>query len=277
MSALIVVNVAFVLFDTMSHEPTFLVAAARPVEVASVGIFTVEYLLRLWTADSLFPELSPVRARLRYVASGMAIIDLLSILPFYLPAVIPVDLRILRILRLVRLVRVFKLGRHSTAMATVGKVLKRSAPALVSAVSVILLAVVVWSVLMYYVESGTNPEFTSAFSGLWWAISTITTVGYGDIYPVTVLGKILGALIELSGVALVAIPTGIVSAEYMNELDRQPELESGSERPPVDQLLRLRAMLDDGLLTRSEFEACKRSCLEVIKVAPGTTDGAPPS
>ena len=256
MSVLILVNVAFVLFDTLSHEPGILKTSARPVEVVSVAIFTAEYLLRLWTADLLYPESTPARARLRYVMSGMAIVDLLSILPFYLPG--SLDLRILRILRLVRLVRVFKLGRYNTAMGIVGRVLKRAAPALVSAISVIFLMVIVWAVLMYYVENDAQPEqFTSAFQGLWWAISTITTVGYGDITPVTVLGKILGAMIELSGVALVAIPTGIVSAEYMNELDREPETVQDNKPQPVELLVQLKAMMDDGLLTRNEFETCK--------------------
>ncbi|MDR1188158.1 MAG: ion transporter [Bifidobacteriaceae bacterium] len=219
MSALIVVNVVFVLVDTVASRPHWLIIASNAVEVVSVAIFTIEYVLRLWTADLRYPDSRPGRARLRYVASGMAIIDLLSILPFYLPMLIPVDLRILRVLRLVRLVRVFKLGRYSAGMATVGRVMKKSAPALASSVFVVVLLMIVSAVLEYYVEHPEQPEaFDSAFSALWWAVATITTVGYGDIYPVTLIGRILGAVIALLGVALVAIPTGIISAGFVDEL-----------------------------------------------------------
>jgi len=270
MSVIIVINVAFVLLGTLEREPQVLVAAAPTVEGVSVVLFTLEYALRLWTADLLYPASTPARARLRYVMSGMAIIDLLSILPFYLPAILPIDLRVLRLLRLVRLVRVFKLGRHSRAMATLGRVLGRAAPALVSAMSVIFLLVVVWSVLMYFFENPVQPDtFTSAFTGLWWAISTITTVGYGDIYPITVIGRIFGAIIELSGVALVAIPTGIVSAEYMKELD-DADASPSDATTAVAQLAELRVMLEDGLLTRREFDTVKASILARLGPHPDT-------
>jgi len=224
MSALIVVNLAFVLIDTLHDRPEGLIDASRIVEVVSVIIFTIDYVLRIWTASARYAGLGPVKSRLRYVVSGMAIIDLLSILPFYLPAVLPIDLRVLRVLRLVRLIRVFKLGRHSSGLARVGRVLKKSASALVSSMSVVVLLMIVAAVLEFYVESPVQPEnFDSAFSGLWWAVSTITTVGYGDMVPVTVLGKVLGAIIELLGVGLVAIPTGILSAGFVEETHAEKE------------------------------------------------------
>jgi len=257
MSVLIVVNVVFVLVDTLSREPTSLTRASRVVEVVSVAVFTIEYLLRLWTADLIHPELRASAARLRYLVSGMAIIDLLSILPFYLPAVIPVDLRVLRLLRLVRLVRVFKLGRYSTALAAIGRVLKRSAAAFISAMAVVGFLLIIASVLMYYVENPAQPQsFSSAFAALWWAVSTITTVGYGDMVPVTVVGKVLGSVIDLLGVALVAVPTGIISAGYMSEID-SAELADN----PVEQLTKLQGLLNDGLLTRDEFDTCKQRVL----------------
>ncbi|MCL2489977.1 MAG: ion transporter [Propionibacteriaceae bacterium] len=262
MSLLIIVNVIFVLVDTLSHEPTFLADASRGVEVGSVSIFTLEYLLRLWTADFIYPSLGPAKARLRYVRSSMAIIDLLSILPFYLPAVIPMDLRILRVLRLVRLVRVFKLGRYSSALETIGRVLKRSAAALVSAVSIVVLLLIVSSVLMYYAENDAQPlKFTSAFSGLWWAMTTITTVGYGDLAPVTVLGQVFGAIIELLGVALVAIPTGIISAGFISELSDEQAGQAADTSTKVGELTKLKVLLDDGLLTRQEFDDLKKQTL----------------
>ncbi|MDR2564727.1 MAG: ion transporter [Bifidobacteriaceae bacterium] len=218
MSALILVNVVFVLLDTMRQQPATLAAASRVVEVVSVGIFSVEYLLRLWTADLLYPDSSPALARFRYVRSGMAVIDLVSILPFYLATLMLVDLRILRVLRLVRLARVFKLGRYFEGLATVGRVLRKSAPSLASSISVVVLLMIVASVLEYYAENRSQPElFDSAFAALWWAVATITTVGYGDVYPVTPVGQVIGAVIALLGVALVAIPTGIISAGFVEE------------------------------------------------------------
>jgi len=148
----------------------------------------------------------------------MAIIDLLAILPFYLPMILPVDLRVLRVLRLIRLLRIFKLGRHSEGLARVGRVLRQQAPALVSSMSVVVLLMIVASVLEYYIEGQAQPEqFSSAFEALWWAVSTITTVGYGDVVPVTTLGRIMGAVIALLGVGLIAIPTGILSAGFMED------------------------------------------------------------
>jgi len=130
-----------------------------------------------------------------------------------------IDLRILRTLRLIRLIRVFKLGRHSAGLARVGRVLKKSVPELISSMSVVVVLMIVASVLEYYVENPANPEgFDSAFSGLWWAVSTITTVGYGDVVPETVIGKVLAAIIALLGIGLVAIPTGILSAGFVSEM-----------------------------------------------------------
>ena len=218
MSIIIIVNLAFVLIDTMQNRPAGLAEASKIIEVVSVIIFSADYLARVATASIRYPEMGPIKSRLRYLVTGMALIDLLSILPFYLPMMIPVDLRILRVLRLIRLIRVFKLGRHSSGLARVGRVLKKSASALISSMSVVILLMIVAAVLEFYVEGPAQPDkFTSAFSGLWWAVSTITTVGYGDMVPVTLLGKVLGAVIELLGVGLVAIPTGILSAGFVEE------------------------------------------------------------
>ena len=224
MSGLIVVNVVFVLIDTMRTQPDLLRDASPIVEVVSVSVFSVEYVLRFWTADLRMPEVRPAVARLRYVVSGMAIIDLASILPFYLPMLIPVDLRILRLLRLVRLIRVFKLGRYSAALAKIGRVLKKTAPALVSSMSVVVLLMIVASVLEYYVENPAQPDqFDSAFSALWWAVTTVTSVGYGDLYPITPVGKLIGAVIAILGVAFVAIPTGILSAGFTDDANDYDE------------------------------------------------------
>jgi voltage-gated potassium channel len=174
----------------------------------------------------------------------MAIVDILAILPFYLPLLIPVDLRFLRILRLLRVVRIFKLARYSTGLATVGRVLKNSAPTLLSAMGANMILMIIASLLEYYAEGGVQPEnFDNAFSGLWWVTMTITTVGYGDVYPLNLLGKLLAAIIAVLGVLLVAIPTGILSAGFMTEAAHQrhdvspqetPDMEDQSDRVTLD-------------------------------------------
>ena len=263
MSVLILINVAFILIDTLDSGPSQLKSISHFVEVFSVTVFSAEYLLRIWTADLLFPDLNPWRARLRYFASGMAVIDLLSILPFYL-SFISIDLRILRVLRLVRVIRVFKLGHYNTAMSKIGRVLKKSIPALVSSMSVLFLMLIVSSVLIFYAESAQpDTPFTSAFSGLWWAISAVTTVGYGDIVPLTIAGKILGAIIALLGIALIAIPTGIFSAGFMSEMERETTEPTNDFNPDLaEQLTKLKQLLDQSILTKEEFDAEKRRILQ---------------
>lgn len=167
------------------------------------------------------PEFCPIVARLRYAFSFLAIIDLLSILPFYIPFVFPIDLRVLRALRIIRLFRVFKFNRYTTALSGIWEVFKRKKHQLISSISVVLLLMVISSVIMYSVENEAQPDaFSNAFSALWWAVATLTTVGYGDIYPITVLGKILSAIIALLGIGLVAVPTGIISAGFIEKIDK---------------------------------------------------------
>ena len=219
--ALIIINVIFLILDTFDLPPV-LQTVSNVVECVSIAIFTIEYLLRLWTSPLIFPNISPHKSRLKYIFSFMAIIDLLAVLPFYIPFIILIDLRVLRTLRIIRLLRLFKLNRYTNALTTIGKVFKAKSSQLVSSVFIVFILMIIASVLMYNIEFYAQPErFDNAFSGLWWAIATITTVGYGDIYPITVAGKILSAVIELLGVGLVAVPTGIISAGFMEQADSE--------------------------------------------------------
>ncbi|MDR2515138.1 MAG: ion transporter [Christensenellaceae bacterium] len=218
--ALIVLNVLFVIAETFEGIPERAQKLFRLIEAVSVAIFTAEYFLRLWTADFFFPDLPPRRARLKYALSFMALVDLLAILPFYLPFVVRIDLRVLRLVRLLRLARLLKMNRYVAALSMVGAVIARKTSQLVSAMMVVLVLLIVASVLMYSVENEAQPTiFENAFSGLWWATATLTTVGYGDIYPITIIGKVLGTVIALLGIGLIAVPTGILSAGFMEEIE----------------------------------------------------------
>ena len=201
--------------------------ASRTLEtiekIASVA-FTIEYALRIFTADLLRPELPPWKSRVKYVMSPMAAIDLVAILPFWLPMILPGSLLGMRALRLVRLLRIFKLNRYFDAMRAIGAVIVEKKRELVGSLFFIVLLMLVTSLLMYSIEHDAQPEaFRNAFSGLWWAVATVTTVGYGDIYPVTHLGRLLGAIIAFSGIAAVAVPTGIITAGLSSVMERTKE------------------------------------------------------
>ena len=218
---LIVINVLILMVDTFS-VPRWLGVTIWIIELVSVIIFSIEYILRIYVADTDYPELPPIKARLRYMRSFMAIIDMLAILPFYIPFLIPIDLRALRMIRLIRLLRIFKINRYTSALSTIGNVFKRKKHQLLSSIAVVMILMVIASVIMYNVENEAQPEaFDNALSALWWAVATLTTVGYGDVYPVTVVGKVLSAIIALLGIGLVAVPTGIISSGFVENLEEE--------------------------------------------------------
>ena len=191
-------------------------------ELMSVIIFTAEYILRVWTADLLYPELPPVKARFKYIFSFMALIDLFAILPFYMIFFIKIDLRALRALRVIRLLRIFKINRYTTALSTIAQVFKNKASQLISSILVVGLLMIIASVMMFNIESTAQPEkFSNAFDALWWAMCTLTTVGYGDVYPITVAGKVLGIIIAILGIGMVAVPTGIITSGFSEVLDKR--------------------------------------------------------
>ena len=224
--ALIVLNISMVIAETFTL-PASVISVFNVIEIVSVVIFTLEYLLRVWTADMLRPDLSPVKARLRYIFSFMALMDLFAILPFYVPFIIPVDLRVLRTLRVTRLLRLFKVNRYTSALSTIGRVFKKKASQLIASMFIVSLLMIIAAVLMYNIENAAQPNvFHNAFDSLWWAVTTLTTVGYGDIYPITAAGKILSSVIAILGIGLIAVPTGIISAGFMetiNETNAAPQ------------------------------------------------------
>lgn len=227
---LIIINTGSVIAETF-NLPQNVRDILSTVETVSVIIFTAEYLLRVWTADMLREELSPAKARLKYIFSFMAIIDLFAIMPFYLPMIIPIDLRALRSLRLVRLLRLFKLNRYTKALSTIAEVFKRKASQLISSLLVVGLLMLIALLIMYNVEHEAQPDkFTNVFQALWWSVATLTTVGYGDIYPITIPGKILSTIIALLGIGLVAVPTGIITAGFSDVIETDKDGEEQDEK-----------------------------------------------
>jgi len=238
---LISLNVFSVILESFSTLKLRYQDLFTSFEFISVVVFTIEYLLRIWTSDLKYPRKNRFISILAFMFSGMAIIDLLSILPFYIPLATSIDLRVLRVLRLTRMLRILKIGRYSASLALIGRVLKRSKSDLIVTLFVTFLLLLLASSLMYYVENPVQPDkFPNIVASAWWTIVTLTTVGYGDIYPVTVLGKILGGLIALLGIGLVALPTGIISSGFMEEirLKNQSEVKKNKVCPhcgkPID-------------------------------------------
>lgn len=220
---LIFINVVIVIADTFNVSAEFR-AVMNATETVSVVIFTAEYLVRVWTADLTFPEAPPLRARLKYIFSFQAIIDIVALLPFYLPFLFPVNLVVLRVFRVFRLLRLFKVNRYTHALASIGEVFKQKSSQLISSMLVVVLLMIIASVLMYNVEHDVQPEvFDNALSGLWWAVATLTTVGYGDIYPITPAGKVLSAIIALLGIGLVAVPTGIITSGFSEQIEHSKD------------------------------------------------------
>ena len=190
-------------------------------EVFSITLFAVEYFLRLWSCTAR--GYSPILGRIRYALTPMMLIDLAAIIPFFL-LILNMDLRMARVVRLTRLFRVAKLVRHSKALRLLGRTLWMRRDELVVTLVIGGFAMILSASAVYYAEHQRQPDvFSSIPASLWWAVSTLTTVGYGDTYPVTVLGKILGGIIQVIGVGLFAMPAGILASGFIQEYQEQKD------------------------------------------------------
>lgn len=193
-------------------------------------VFTVEYLLRIWTADRLYPGKCGFKARVKFVCSFAAIIDLVAFLPFWLPMILPSTMLSVRALRLVRILRLLKMNRYSESVAAIGAVIVGKRRELLGSVIFVFLLMMISSLVIYSVEHDAQPEvFKNGFSGFWWAVATLTTVGYGDIYPVTVIGRLFGAVIALLGIGMVGIPTGIIASGMVERISKNDDEEKEPE------------------------------------------------
>ena len=191
------------------------------VEFATSVFFAVDYVLRVWTARCLYPTLTPGKATVRYVTSVGGLIDLVSFLPTFLPVFFPSGMVAFRMFRVVRIFRLFRINAYYDSLHVITEVLRGKRQQLLSSVFIILTLMLASSLCMYSLEHEAQPEvFRNAFSGIWWSVSTLLTVGYGDIYPITTAGKVFGIVITFLGVGMVAIPTGIISAGFVDQYSR---------------------------------------------------------
>ena len=221
---LIVANalLVFVVFDDRVSQTAH--AWLYVFDAVSTAVFLVEYLARIWTAPLTHPTLSPARARLRYVLSPLGIVDLLAVLPFLFVAAGVVSYQMLNTFRVLRVIRLLKISRYLHGLDILGRVLHHRRRELVPAFTVLFLLIITSSALMYQAEHDVQPDrFDSVLAGMYWAISTITSTGYGDLVPVTPAGRLVGFLTMLLSIAIVAIPASIFTAGFIEELQEERE------------------------------------------------------
>ncbi|MDT3843394.1 MAG: TrkA C-terminal domain-containing protein [Bacillota bacterium] len=231
-TAALVVNLLVSIFGTYDSFRGSYGELITAVEAVTVLFFTVDYVLRILTADNLYPAWNSRHSILKYVFSVAGIIDLFSFLPYYLPFFFPAGAVTFRMFRVIRIFRLFRINAYYDSLNVITEVLESKKQQLLSSVFIILTLMISSSLCMYSLEHEAQPEiFANAFSGIWWSASTLLTVGYGDIYPITPLGKVFGILITFLGVGMVAIPTGIISAGFVEQYTRLKNIgEYGSEQ-----------------------------------------------
>lgn len=214
----ILINICALLLLTFDLDPQIMKGIGVVEDITTI-VFLIDHLLRIWTADLLYPLDSRPKAIWKYLISFDGIVNICSIIPVIALS----GLSTLRIIKVVRIFHLFRLNTELDSFNVIVSVIKEKKKQITVSVFIILILMIASSLCMYNVENEAQPEvFSNAFSGLWWSVSTILTVGYGDIYPITTLGKSLAIVIALLGVGVVAIPTGIISAgfmEYHTKLD----------------------------------------------------------
>ena len=219
---LISINVVAVVMETVESFSVRYETFFDIFELFSVIVFTGEYLLRIWSCVENEEFAGSLKGRLRFSFTPLAIVDLLAILPFYLPMIFPVDLRLIRGIRLFRLFRLLKMGRYSQSLRTVAAVFKEKKEELMITVFAVLILLVFASSLLYFVEHEAQPEkFSSIPHSMWWAVAALTTVGYGDVHPITPLGKFLGATIAFLGIGIFALPAGILASGFNEVIQKR--------------------------------------------------------
>ena len=232
---LIVLNVVAVILESVPSLDARFGPFFLWFERLSVAVFTVEYLARIWSVveESEEAKARPWRARLRSMIRPLSLADLLAILPFYLGSLFAADLRMLRALRLLR---VLKLSRYSTSIGLLLDALRDEARAIAAALFVLSLLLLIAASFAYVAEQAVQPDaFGTIPDALWWAVVTMTTVGFGDVVPITPLGKVLGGVIAVIGIGMVALPAGLLAAAFSEQIhQREHRFESEVEQRLID-------------------------------------------
>ncbi|MEL6495893.1 MAG: ion transporter [Cyanobacteria bacterium J06623_7] len=232
LSILIILDISAFILETSQPLNQNYYWLFKSIAIVSTVIFTVEYGLRLWLCTIKRKFRHPVWGRFRYAVTPMAIIDFISTFPFYLLLVFH-HLAFLKTLRLLRLARILKIGRHSKSVRSLVRVVISQKEELLVTLSIISFLLIIASSLMFFAEHDAQPDvFSSIPAAMWWGVVTLTTVGYGDIYPVTVLGKLLGAALACFGIGVFVLPAGIVASGLAKEVSDKIVTDSPGEDKP---------------------------------------------
>lgn len=220
----IVCNLTVTLLSTFDYWERY-ESILNSVELVTIVLFLIEYVLRIWTADYLYPDKKRAVAVLAFIFSLSGLIDLLTFLPYFMPFLFPAGAVAFRMLRVIRIFRLFRINAQNDAFSVIVDVLYEKRNQLLFSIVLILIFMVAASLCMYDLEHEAQPEaFENAFSGIWWSVSTLLTVGYGDIYPITIAGRIMAIIISFLGVGMVAIPTGIISAGFVQQYTKRKSM-----------------------------------------------------
>ena len=259
--AIILLNITVLILQTFDGMQRF-EDILDGLEGITVAVFIVEYILRIWTADFLYPQKTRGSAIISFVLSFDGMIELLTILPFFFLS----GFVAFRMLRVVRIFHLFRINQTYDSFNAIKSVLYEKRNQLASSLFIILVLMVAASLFMYSAEHEAQPEvFKNAFSGIWWSVSTLLTVGYGDIYPITAVGKFLAIIIAFLGVAAVAIPTGIISAGFVEQYTKLSKADGMN-----DLVLGLQAVvidIDSAWIGKSVNEVHKITDAEIVLVS----------
>ena len=259
----IFLNLLAMFLETFSELEAFF-PLFKIIETVTVIIFCVEYVLRIWTADLLYPELKRGRAVGKFLLSYDGIVDLLTILPFFFLT----GFIVFRMLRVVRIFHLFRINAQYDSFHIIVKVLKDKKNQILSSLFIILVLTMASGLGIYNAEHAEQPEvFANAFSGIWWSVSTLLTVGYGDIYPITVVGRIMAIFIAFLGVGAVAIPTGIISAGFVEQYSKNQN--SDRSFPDIRKVGEIYANGENGLAGRSVEEIRRDFNMRIIVLLRG--------
>lgn len=221
---LICLSVVCVILETDSDFNSKYYYTLLTLETGISTIFLFEYLARIYVSPYKYADLTPFKARLKFITSFGGIIDLLAISPFFLPFIVNLDLRILRLLRVFKITQILKVGRHSKSLKLIIEVIKEKRTELGITILFSFILIVISAYFIYFFEHEHQPEvFKNYLDAIWWAVATLTTIGYGDIYPITYIGRALATIVAFLGIGIIALPTGILGSAFIEKIQKRKE------------------------------------------------------
>jgi voltage-gated potassium channel len=261
--SLIILNIFAIFIETYQSISLQYGGLLDAFELFSVIVFTIEYILRIWTCTYYTDFKSPLIWRLKYASHFMMLIDLFSFLPYYLAIFIPLDPRIIKLFRLFRLFRILKLLRYYSSTEVIYSVLRKNREYLYSIFFLIVIFLIFASYLIYILESEAQPDkFGNIDQSFWWAVISLTTVGYGDVYPSTGPGKFFTTFILLIGIGMIALPTGLIASGFLEEMKSRRECPLPLREISIaDEIRKIAKLKDEGIITEEEFEKLKDKLL----------------